>query len=267
MKFVKEMLKFSDARGVMEKQAKDVKAGNKELAPVLKSNIEVVELHKGISENGVISDDSTIVIEVDEKKTPQQVQNYLMLGLQKIEGKVDEIAAGMKKSAVKTEPVKKEYTETQYMLERMIYKFRARMNAAQSALDTIDFASLDKVTGDGKSEPIKKADVIDLLNFDAIVEECGEESVSAVKKMIDENGAPEGEETPDAEEEKPDGEEETPDGDDTEPDAETSDDGDGDDKEQQEESQKDNDDDEDDTDSFVNDLDLSPPLEDVKDKK
>ena len=108
MKFEQRLVKFSEAKALIEKQAAQVKAGTKELAEPLKKNLDLVKMYKGINENGVIADDTVIPIEVEEVKDPADVQAGIMTGVEALTKKVDELLGLAKGDGVQTELVEKE---------------------------------------------------------------------------------------------------------------------------------------------------------------
>lgn len=188
MKFVKKVVKYSEVKGLMGKMAARLKAGEKEFEQPLKSNIETVEAYKGISPNGVIDPKEVIVIEVEEKTDPTEVQNHIMIGVDGIKKSVDEVIEQLKKMATEGMAKADPHGEARYMLEQMAWRFQKRMNQAHHALDTLDLAVMGD-TGSGGASTVTKEDLKKMLDVDAILAELGEEAIAAVKKMFDEHGS------------------------------------------------------------------------------
>lgn len=178
MKFEQRLVRFPEAKELIEKMAKDVKAGKKDLSEPLKKNLSLVKMYKGMSPNGVISDDMMIPIEVEAEESPSDIQAGILSGIDDLTKKIDEMLG-----LAKAEPVAKADNQTRYMLEHMVWKFRERMAMAQNALDTIEFAELSEATG-GEEGSMNKEAFAKLLDFDALVEEAGSETVESIKKMV-----------------------------------------------------------------------------------
>jgi len=183
MKFEQRLVKFSEAKTLIEKQAAQVKAGAKELAEPLKKNLDLVEMYKGVSANGVIDPQSLIPITVEEEIDPARQQSNIMDGIELLKSQVRELL-GLAKAA--PAPLAKADDETRYMLERVIYKFRDRMAMAQAALDTIEFARVAEAAASQgvQSAAMAKADFAKLLDFDSILEEVGKEVIEKVGDQV-----------------------------------------------------------------------------------
>lgn len=179
MKFVQRLVKFSEAKDLIQKQAAQVKAGTKDLAEPLKKNLELIEMYKGLNENGVIDPDMVLPVTVEEKVDPAQAQADIMSGIDWLKTSVEKLL-GMAKAA----PMAKADDETRYMLQSMIYKFRDRMVLAQSALDQIEFAKVSAAAESVQGGAMAKADFAKLLDFDSMVAEVGKEVVEKVDEKV-----------------------------------------------------------------------------------